>query len=146
MAEYANNVLKTCIVAIAGCIGFADTLIKNHPTKLDPAVEHIKEMRDAADKVLVEAERGLDQTQVNSLMKFAKMHYISVRPKHAPNADEDYYMVSKTALNRLLSDVIGDCSFCDKTPQAAKRCQRRKDLLECGIVTDRSSGECPYQG
>lgn len=146
MAEYANNTLKTVVVALAGCVGFADSLIKDHPTKLDKAVQHLERMRDEADAALQDAQRGLDKAQIQGLLRFANMHQITVRPKYAPKSGEDYYMVSKSALDRLLNDVIGDCQFCDKTVQAARRCQRRKDLLECGITTDKTDGDCPYRG
>lgn len=145
MAEYANTVLKTVITALAGCMGFADRLVENHPEKLDGAIEHLVKMRDEAEQVLQHAEKGLDASQVKGLVRFASMHQIAVRPKFQPKSDEDYYMVSKDALDRLLSDVIGDCQFCDKSPQAARRCQRRKDLLECGIVSDRTHGDCPFR-
>lgn len=146
MAEYANTALKTVIVALAGCVGFADSLIKNHPAKLDNATQKLEQMRDSADLVLQEAQRGLDKAQIKGLIKFANMHQITVRPKYSPKSEEDYYMVSKEALDRLLSDVIGDCAFCTKSQQGMRRCQRRKDLLECGITTDRESGGCPFVG
>lgn len=145
MAEYANTTLKTLIAALAGCMGFADRLVEYHPAKLDSAVEHLRRMRDEAELVLQAAEKGLDAAQVKGLIRFADMHQIAVRPKYSPKADEDYYMVSRDALDRLLADVIGDCQFCDKSPQGARRCQRRKDLLECGITTDRTTGSCPYR-
>lgn len=145
MAEYANTTLKVVITALAGCMGFADRLVENHPEKLDSAIDHLRKMRDEAELVLQAAEKGLDSAQVKGLVKFAAMHQIVIKPKYSPKAEDDYYMVSRDALDRLLSDVIGDCQFCDKSPQAARRCQRRKDLLECGIVTDRTQGDCPYR-
>ena len=145
MPEYANTTLKTVITALAACMGFADRLVEHHPAKIDGAVEHLIGMRDEAEKVLQAAEKGLDASQVKGLVKFANMHQITIRPKYSPTADDDYYMVSKTALDRLLTDVIGDCQFCDKSEQAARRCQRRKDLLECGITTEKVTGDCPYR-
>lgn len=145
MAEYANQTLKTVIVALAGCMGFADSLVQSHPAKLDGVVKNLEAMRDSADIVLQEAQRGLDKAQIQGLIKFANMHQITVRPKYSPKSDEDYYMVSRDALDRLLADVIGDCAFCDKSPQGIRRCQRRKDLLECGI-TGKDSGDCPFNG
>ena len=74
------------------------------------------------------------------------------RNKHRPRtgrkarrANYDSYIIPTQVFDRLMEDAIGECAFCTKQGKEVKKCQKRRDLAKCGIVTDRA-GECPYQG
>ena len=38
-----------------------------------------------------------------------------------------------------------DCGFCVKEGKEIKKCQRRRDLLKCGVIKGQMSGDCPYK-
>lgn len=143
---YANEALKRIIVCVAGCKGFAETLLETDYPKLAPVNGELMAMRDCAERVLQECERGLDADQVKGLVRYANDHEIVVISKACPKAAKDYYTVSQDALDYLLQDVVSDCAFCGKDEKERKRCKRRKCMLECGIIGDGNDKDCPYYG
>ena len=122
MADYANKAVKEIVVVLAGCIGYADTL---------KALEAIME--------------GLDTDQVQGMLRFANSCNLMAVPKHNPAAQKECYICPVDAFDRLVLEPTGECAFCMKEGKEVKRCQRRRDLAACGIVTEKST-ECPYPG
>lgn len=49
-------------------------------------------------------------------------------------------------LERLVSGVVMDCMGCLKEGKAINKCQRRRDLIACGIMPkDEQKGECGFE-
>lgn len=144
MRMYANEDLKKIIICFAGVSGLMEEILEKKPPKMKEAEKEVTEIKGLADKVLEVCEAGLDDDQIRGLLRYASNHTLSVTSKYNPRAEKDYYTVSQEALDRLLGDVMSDCSLCDKAGKQIKRCQRRRDLLECGIIP-KGTEDCPYK-
>lgn len=145
MADYANKAVKEIVVVLAGCIGYADTLKGLEFRNSKKARRSLAAMQNHAEKALEAIMEGLDTDQVQGLIRFANSCNLMAVPKHNPTAKKDYYVCPVDAFDRLIGDVASACAFCTKEGKEVKRCQRRRDLAACGIVTEKST-ECPYQG
>lgn len=145
MADYANRALKEIIVVLACCIDYADVLIDLNYRNRAKANRSIKAMQNHATKALDAVMDGLDQDQVRGLIRFAKGMELKCVPKYNPEAKKDYYLCPADTFDRLMGDVANACAFCEKQGKEVKRCERRRDLLACGVIPW-GSKECPYQG
>lgn len=145
MSDYANKAVKEIVVVLAGCIGYADTLKGLEFRNSTKARRSLKAMQNHAEKALEAIMEGLDADQVHGLIRFANSCNLMAVPKHNPAAQKDYYVCPVDAFDRLIGDVASACAFCAKEGKEVKRCERRKDLLECGVIPW-GSKECPYQG
>lgn len=145
MADYANKAVKEIVVVLAGCIGYADTLKGMEFRNSTKAQRSLKAMQNHAEKALEAVLDGLDEDQVQGLIRFANSCNLMAVPKHSPAAQKDYYLCPADAFDRLVLAPVGECAFCTKEGKDVKRCQRRRDLATCGIATEKST-ECPYQG
>ena len=145
MNDYANHATKEIIVVLAGCIGYADTLKDLKFRNSDKAMQPLIEMQNHASKALEAVMDGLNQEQVEGLIRTANSLELKCVTKHNPEAKKDYYLCPMDAFDRLMGDVANACAFCDKQGKEVKRCERRKDLLACGVIPW-GEKECPYQG
>lgn len=145
MADYANKAVKEIVVVLAGCIGYADTLKGLEFRNSKKARRSLAAMQNHAEKALEAIMEGLDTDQVQGMLRFANSCNLMAVPKHNPTAQKDYYVCPVDAFDRLIGDVASACAFCEKEGKEVKRCERRKDLLECGVIPW-GSKECPYQG
>lgn len=143
--DYANRATKEIVVVLAGCIGYADVLIGLEYRNSKKAKRSLAAMKNHAEKALETVMDGLDPEQVEGLIRTANGLELMCVPKHNPAAKRDYYLCPMDAFDRLMGDVANACAFCEKEGKAVKRCERRKDLLACGVVPW-GSKECPYQG
>ncbi len=145
MRNYANRSEKEIVVVLAGCIGYADVLTGLEYRNSKKAKRSLAAMKNHAEKALKAVMDGLDSEQVEGLIRTASGLELMCVPKHNPAAKRDYYLCPMDAFDRLMGDVANACAFCDKDGKDVKRCERRKDLLACGVVPW-GSKECPYQG
>lgn len=145
MSEYANRATKEIIIALAGCVGFADTLVSSEFRNSKRVKRSLAAMLNHAQKALDGIMDGLDQDQVQSILRAANSSVLTVIPKLDPKAVRQYYVCPEDALDTLLSDVLSGCTFCDLEGKEMRRCRKRKALIECGIVS-LGSGDCPYAG
>ena len=51
----------------------------------------------------------------------------------------------EAARMNTMQNELKPCPFCGGEGKEVKRCERRKDLLACGVIPW-GSKECPYQG
>ena len=145
MQDYANKADKEIIVVLSGCIGYADTLKGLEFRNSENAKCSLAEMRNNASKALDAVTEGLNPKQIEGLIRFANGMELKCVSKHNTESEKDYYICPVDAFDRLMGDVANACVFCDKEGNEVKRCDRRKDLLACGVVPW-GSKECPYQG
>lgn len=143
--DYANRATKEIVVVLAGCIGYADVLAGLEYRNSKKARRSLAAMQNHASKALEAVMDGLDPEQVQGLIRFANGKELMCVPKYSPASKKDYYMCPVDAFDRLMGDVANACAFCDNEGKEVKRCDRRKDLLACGVVP-LGSKECPYQG
>ena len=143
--EYANKATKEIIVCLAGCVGFADTLLKCEFRNKSKAKRNLVAMQNQANKAMEAIISGLDEDQIQGFFRFARNSELMVLPKHDPRTKKDYYVVEEEALVRLIGDALSECEWCDKDEKATHRCQKRKDLLQCGVLMNGTKG-FPFRG
>lgn len=142
---YANKALKRAVVCMAGIKGYAETLLEIEWEPIEEVKPNLKEIWDNTEIVLAHLCAPLDEDQMDGLLRYARDHEIEILPKYSPQAQTEFYSVEKEAFDRLLTDVITDCGFCVKEGKEIKKCQRRRDLLKCGVIKGQMSGDCPYK-
>lgn len=145
MNDYANHATKEIIVVLAGCIGYADTLKDLEFRNSKKARRSLMAMQNHASKALEAVMDGLNREQVEGLIRTANSLELKCVTKHNPEAKKDYYICPVDVFDRLMGDVANACAFCGKQGKEVKRCERRKDLLDCGVIPW-GEKECPYQG
>ena len=143
---YANQALKRCVVCIAGIKGYAETLLELDYEPTNGVKENLKAIWDNAEIILAHLCAPLDEDQMKGLIRYADGNEIQILPRYSPQAQTDYYTLAREPFDRLLADVIGDCAFCMKEGKEIKKCQRRRGLLECGVIKGQMQGDCPYKG
>lgn len=142
---YANQALKRCVVCIAGIKGYAETLLELDYEPTNGVKENLKAIWDNAEIILAHLCEPLDKDQMRGMLRYADDHEIQILPRHSPAAQTEFYTMAKEPFDRLLTDVITDCGFCMKEGKEIKKCQRRRDLLECGVIKGQMQGDCPYK-
>lgn len=143
--EYANKATKEFITRLAACVGFAETLLQSEFRNKEKAEQNIAEMKNQGEKALAAIMEGLDTDQAIGILRFSRNSELIVMPKYDPRAKKDYYVVEEEALDRLMGDAVSECEWCDKDEKATRRCQKRKDLLQCGALV-KSTSDCPFRG
>ena len=142
---YANKALKRCVVCIAGIKGYAETLLELDWEPTNGVKKYLRVIWKCAERILAHLCADLDPDQLQGLIRYAEGHEIEILPKYSPQAQTEFYSVEKEAFDRLLTDVITDCAFCVKEGKEIKKCQRRRDLLKCGVIKGQMQGDCPYK-
>ena len=142
---YANQALKRCVVCMAGIKGYAETLLEIDYEPTNGVKEYLQNIWNSAETVLAHLCADLDPDQLKGLIRYAEGHEIEILPRYSPQAQTEFYSVEKEAFDRLLTDVITDCGFCMKEGKEIKKCQRRRDLLKCGVIKGQMQGDCPYK-
>lgn len=145
MAKYLSKDMKQAVICLAGCVGFCETLAGVESPTYIPLREDLNTCRDAAFRVMEALLDGIPQEQILSCMRQANASELMVIPKSSPMVKKEYHVITTDVLDRLLAESISDCAFCMKEGTELNRCQRRKDLMEAGII-GRAKGECPYKG
>ena len=143
MSDYLNKATKENMVCLAGCAGFAETLLKNDFRNKKKIKRNLQAMLNQTQKVMDGIKEGLDQDQVKSLIRYANSCILVSMPKASKAADEELFIVPKDVLYRIADDAMSECWICEKNEQDARRCKKRKDLMNAGIVTEKG-GPCPY--
>lgn len=144
MSNYANKADKEIIVTLAACVGFADVLLQCDFRNKKKAKRNLQAMLNQAVKTMDSVVDGLDDEQVKAIVRFAKNSELMVLPKSDVRLRKELYIVPQEEFDRLILAPGNECCFCTKEGKEIKRCQRRKDLANCGLAAS-SSGECPYQ-
>ena len=142
---YANQALKRAVVCMAGIKGYAETLLEIEWEPTQGVKDYLKNIWDSAETILAHFCADLDPDQLKGLIRYAEGHEIEILPRYSPQAQTEFYSVEKEAFDRLLTDVITDCGFCVKEGKEIRKCQRRRDLLECGVIKGQMQGDCPYK-
>lgn len=145
MSKYLSRDMKQAVICLAGCVGFTETLIEVDSPTYTPLHEDLQICHDAASRAMEALLDGVPDEQVISCMRQAKASELMVIPKSSPMVKKEYHVITTDVLDRLLAESISDCAFCMKEGEELNRCQRRKDLMEAGII-GRAKGECPYKG
>ena len=130
------------IISLSGVVGFCNTMAKSDYVSSENKEKLLTASKLARD-VMEDMEIGVDEDQLRGVLRFADNCALMVLPKTSPQTDADLVVVSRSTVSRIVDDALSECFFCDKTLSEAKKCQRRKDLLECGALG--GDGECPYQ-
>lgn len=143
---YLNKATKDMIVSLSGCAGFMDTQINVEGWRnRKKAIRSLKAALNHTLKALDAIMDGVDPDQLEATIRTAKCSYLSMIPHLSPNVGKEYYVCPDDALEVLLGDSLSDCAFCGLKGKEARRCKKRKALMQCGIV-GADDGDCPYAG
>ena len=146
MGEYINAAMKEVVLCVAGCQGFMDTLYETTPEKLLPVRKYIKTIKTLSEKILECCESGIDKDQLVSLLRWADNCELLVVPRTDTRAGKKYMIVDGEVIERIVKNSLFDCSSCLKLEADVKKCQLRKDLLQCGVMArPNNRGHCPFQ-
>lgn len=129
------------LVTLSGVMGFCKAIADSSyitPENRDKLLTASKLARDVMESI----EINMDEDQLRGVLRFADNCALMVLPKTSPQTDADLVVVSRSTVSRIVDDALSECFFCDKTLSEAKKCQRRKDLLECGALG--CGGSCPF--
>ena len=129
------------LVTLSGVMGFCKTIADSSyitPENRDKLLTASKLAHDVMESI----EINMDEDQLRGVLRFADNCALMVLPKTSPQTDADLVVVSRSTVSRIVDDALSECFFCDKTLSEAKKCQRRKDLLECGALG--CGGSCPF--
>lgn len=98
MSDYANKATKQIIVQLAGCTGFADVLLQCDFRNKSKAKRSLQAMYNHAQKAMDDVIDGLDQTQVEAIIRFAKNSELMILPKSDVRLNKELYIVHKKNL------------------------------------------------
>jgi len=152
MTNYLNHADKEIVVSLAGCVGMADTLREKKFRHSDDVMEDLQKMQELAQKMINTIIDGIDVDQQSGVLRFANNCELMVLPKSDIRTQTDWCVIEKKDIQTIISNVVSDCSFCDKEGRAVKQCELRKALLNCGMVSSNDSvmkevmDGCPFRG
>lgn len=138
---YLNKAQKEMIISLSGVVGFCNTMAKSDYVSSENKEKLLTASKLARD-VMEDMEIGADEDQLRGVIRFAKNCVLLVMPNTHPMTDEDCVVVSRSTVSRIVSDSLCECFFCEKNMSEVKKCQTRKDLLECGV--DGKGSPCPF--
>ncbi len=142
---YISKSLKELIIKLAAVIGMFDQLQKTGaliPEDADAAKLIIGSVTTICQHLL----SGRDTEQAEAVARQAKFYEIVALPNTSAMVNKEYYLCPKEDFEALVIDDFNNpCPFCDKEGKAAKRCERRRALIRCGVAGE-TSGDCPYKG
>ena len=143
--SYINSQTREQIAVLAGIVKYCEAMAEDEREEFKRAKRSLQAMMRHAEKAFNAVVEDVDMDQLASIIHMAKNSQFALVPKSNPRANYDSYIIPTQVFDRLMADAIGECAFCTKQGKEVKKCQKRRDLEKCGIVTDRA-GECPYQG
>lgn len=141
--SYLNKAQKEALISLGGVTSFCEELATTEWVKEESDKEKLRQAHKLTMEVMESIESGIDEDQLKGILRFANNCVLMVMPKTNPNVDADLVISDRKTLSRIVSDSLNECYFCEKRGPLVKNCQRRKDLLECGVLGYGS--ECPYQ-
>lgn len=143
--SYINSQTREQIAVLAGIVAYCEAMAEDERDEFKRAKRSLQAMMRHAEKAFNAVVEDVDIDQLASIIHTTKNSQFALVHKSNPRANYDSYIIPTQVFDRLMADVIGECAFCTKQGKEVKKCQKRRDLAKCGIVTDRA-GECPYQG
>lgn len=143
--SYINSQTREQIAVLAGIVKYCEAMAEDEREEFKRAKRSLQAMMRHAEKAFNAVIEDVDMDQLASIIHMAKNSQFALVPKSNPRANYDSYIIPTQVFDRLMGDVANACAFCDKQGKEVKRCDRRKDLLACGVIPW-GSKECPYQG
>lgn len=142
---YISKALKEIIITFAGCIGFADTLIRRG-SLTDEMAAQAKAMMGGATLITQSLLADKDEEQTAAIARQAGFYEIIAVPKSSAQIGKEYYICPKEDFERLvIDDPSSPCPYCELEGKEAHRCERRRSLMRCGVAAN-TTGDCPYRG
>lgn len=140
---YLNKDEKELMISVMACRSVLEVAVSRGKPfsksrkRLKTALTHIsKAVDELAEELDADALRGMYNIADNSYMSFS--------PKSSGATSKELTVALKSDLDILTRESLSDCGFCMKEGREAKKCEKRKALLRCGIDV-RTDGDCPYR-
>jgi len=143
--KYATSTDRQRIVCTAACMVYAEQLAGETFPGSGKAKRSLQAMQRHAEKALAAMLEEVPPEQIPAIQRLASASTLMAMPQTSPQAQKEYYVVPTDVLERLLEDVAADCMLCAKEGKELRRCQRRRDLMEAGLIPA-GTRDCPYQG
>ena len=140
---YLNRAQKETIFSLGGVKGFCTELATTDYISTTEDKKRLNEMAQMAHDVMSSLMVGVDPDQLKGVARFTDSATLLVVPNTSPKVNDDVVLIDRSVLTRLMKDTITECWFCEKSGIKVKQCQRRKDMLECGLMGD--GKDCPFQ-
>ena len=141
--SYLNKAQKEALISLGGVTSFCEELATTEWIKDEDDKEKLRQAHKLTMEVMESIESGIDEDQLKSVLRFANNCVLMVMPKTNPNVDADLVIVNRNTVSNIVDDSLNECFFCEKKGNQVKTCERRKWLLECGVMG--AGLECPYQ-
>lgn len=143
---YATETDKRMVACVSACIGVLEDLIRIDFPKLHELLPRIKACKTHLLKVLDAATAGIDEDQLQSVIRWVSNSEIMVMPKSDVRAKKELAIVDGPDLEYIVKNSLSDCAVCMHSPAEVKQCQLRKVLLRSGIMPKPDNrGHCPFQ-
>ena len=141
--SYLNRAQKETIFSLGGVKGFCDELSTTAYISSPEDKKRLSDISKTAFDLMTSLMSGVDPDQLKGVTRFTDNATLLVVPNTSPKCNDDVVLVDRNVLTRILKDTITECWFCEKNGIKIKQCQRRKDMLECGLMGD--GKDCPFQ-
>lgn len=139
---YLNKAQKEALISLGGVTSFCEELAESDFIKSAEDKAKLRLASKVTLEVMETLESGIDIDQFNNVKRFANNCVLMVMPKTSPQCDADLVIVDRAVVQRVVSDSLNECMFCEKKGAQIKNCQRRKDLLNCGCIG--MGTDCPF--
>ena len=141
--SYLNKAQKEALISLGGVTSFCEELATTEWIKDEADKEKLRLAHKLTMEVMENIEKDIDEDQLRGVLRFANNCVLMVMPKTHPNTNADLIIVDRKTVSRIVDNAISECYFCENRGSQVQKCQRRKDLLECGVTP--GSRECPCQ-
>ena len=144
--RYISRTTKNIIASLSGMIGFCDVLLsKGKGEQVEAARDKLCSIKSGCEEVMDVFLTDVNDQQLLNIKAFCDGCELMVMPKTSVAVQRELTVVDVRAVERLLSDVVTACSFCEKRGNEIATCETRNDLLACGIYPEaKAHTRCPY--
>ena len=152
MTDYLNRADKEIVVSLAGCVGITDTLSDLKFRNSELVRDDLVALRDLAQSIINRIMEGVDPDQATGIMRFANNSELMVVPKSDARVQKQWCIIDKEDIQTIIGDVVSGCMFCEKDEKEVRKCNLRRALLKCGLVSADDSvmkektSDCPFKG
>lgn len=152
MTDYLNHADKEIVVMLAGCVGVSESISELKFRHSELVKDDLIVLRDLAQSIINRIIDGVDPDQKTGVLRFANNSELMVVPKTDARTQKQLCILDKEDIQTIITDVTSGCMFCEKVGKEVKKCDLRKALLKCGLVSANDSimkerpQECPFKG
>ena len=143
---YLNKRRKDYITCLTGLDGYLEGMLVENDICIQPYIKRIKTIRSYLATIVRAMIEPLPIEQVRLLKRQIDNQVIQIMASSEAKAQKQECIISKEAIDGLISSAFSQCFLCELKPNEVKRCQLKKDLLEAGAICyDNGKGQYPFK-